>query len=72
MKISFSRGEKSITFDTPDDSIEETFGFLMFGLFGMGYDFEDINKHIISVSESLKEQTKKDHNDEPNQNSMSI
>jgi hypothetical protein len=68
MKFTISRGEKEIKYETPDDSIEETFGFLMFALFGLGYEFEDINKHILSVAEQLK----KDHQNEPNQNSMSI
>ena len=72
MKITLTRGEKTITFDTPDHSIEETFGFLMFGLFGMGFDFEEINKHILSVAETLKEHPQKDHKNEPDQNSMSI
>lgn len=71
MKITMQRGAKSITFDTPDDSIQETFGFLMFGLFGMGYDFDEINAHILSVSETLQK-TEQNHKDEPNQNSMSI
>lgn len=71
MKITLTRGEKSITFDTPDDSIAETFGFLMFGLFGMGYDFEEINDHILKVSENLKE-PQKNHKDERDQNTMPI
>ena len=71
MKISLTKGEKCITFDTPDDSIEETFGFLMFGLFGMGFDFEEINDHILIVAETLKK-TKQNHQDERDQNSMPI
>jgi hypothetical protein len=43
----------------------------MFGLFGMGYDFDEINAHILSVSETLQK-TEQNHKDEPNQNSMSI
>jgi len=72
MKITLTKGEQTITFDTPDNSISETFGFMMFGLFGMGFDFEQINEHILTVAETLKKQTKKDHQDEPNQNSVSI
>lgn len=68
MKFTLVKGEKVITFETPDDSIEETFGFLMFGLFGLGFDFEEINNHILRVAEDLK----KDHKNEPNQNSVSI
>lgn len=71
MKITLTRKDKTITFDTPDDSIEETFGFIMFGLFGVGYDFEEINKHILSVASTIID-TQKDQKDEPDQNSMPI
>lgn len=68
MKFTLVKGEKTITFETPDDSIEETFGFLVFGLFSLGYDMQDISNHILKLAEQIK----KDHQNEPDQNSMSI
>jgi hypothetical protein len=70
MKITIQRDSHIISIEKPSDSLEELMGAYLSSLFVLGYSEDEIENHITTAHELIKNNPK---NDEPkNKNVMPL